>query len=428
MRIFTATRRLGTITALAALPAILLFVCPVFDSPFQSAKTSLLLLFAAALSLLVFASRTQPQQTNTNRPLTVCALIWIIATCTATLHTRAFVEAWRPMLLYASAACLSLALLRLRILPKRLILCIAFSCTALALLVLAGRIGFDLPRLLTGTPAPGRMRTAATLGNPLFVASFLSAAMWSIGAFIRTRTRVVLLLITLAAIASTGERTAIAGALAGSICWLASSPTRRWKHATLTVLATATLLTATHALNPRSFRTAITGRLFIWKTSLHHLNPIGTGPGSFYRTYTTNLRELAPTISTADLPYVGNETQAHNLIVQQTVESGPFGAAALLALIGVWFTSAWKYRHDPEVRAAFASIAAFLAVSCFDNPIGRPEGILLLALPPDPPLHAQPRTHPRPRIPTALPKSPMRSSLFLRRHRKHHRQLRHLLR
>ena len=77
--------------------------------------------------------------------------------------------------------------------------------------------------------------------------------------------------------------------------------------------------------------------------------------------------------------YVAFESQAHNLFVQQIVEAGPLGTIAFLGFLVAWFSSTWKDRNRIEARAALAGSAAFLAAACFDNPLIRPEGALLLA-------------------------------------------------
>jgi hypothetical protein len=386
-------QRLCGLLILAAIPSVLFVACPFLDSPFLAAKCSVVLVFGVFASLLLFlapaASFTLPKPTGRRfftmrRIALICLGCWVFATGFAVLHGREWQTSWRPILLYGSSACIVATLSALRVKRLTLLSCIAVSSIVLALVVLSGYAGFDLPRLFSGAPAPGRMRTSATLGNPLFVASFLSASIWSICESPRlpTRWRVCLLFIVVCAIAATGERTAIISLFAGAVCWLASSgrPIRSVRlKAVLAILAMSILLISTHALNPRSFESAASGRILLWKTSLHHLDPLGTGPGSFYWRYAQNLRDVAPAFSAPNLHYAGYETQAHNLAVQQIVESGPTAAVAFFALIALWFVRNWKISHQPGIRSALAGTVAFLAASCFDNPLSRPEGVLLLA-------------------------------------------------
>ena len=86
-----------------------------------------------------------------------------------------------------------------------------------------------------------------------------------------------------------------------------------------------------------------------------------------------------PDISASNFVYVTFESQAHNLFVQQIVEAGPIGVIAFIGFLAAWFSSAWKGRNRIEVHAALAGTAGFLAASCFDNPLSRPESALLLA-------------------------------------------------
>ena len=77
--------------------------------------------------------------------------------------------------------------------------------------------------------------------------------------------------------------------------------------------------------------------------------------------------------------FVAYEDQAHNVLVQQIVEAGVAGTLFFLGLIAMWFRLAWKRRGQIEVRVAMAGVAAFLGAGIFDNPLSRPEGLLLLA-------------------------------------------------
>ena len=186
----------------------------------------------------------------------------------------------------------------------------------------------------------------------------------------------------LLAAGSNRERTVLAGVIAGAVCWLASAQ-HQLRYAKLQIAFALIIATgsvsATHALNPRSIKTAAAGRIFLWKTSLHHLHLLGDGAGSFPRHYAENIRGLAPLMPASNFVYVAFESQAHNLFVQQIVEAGPLGTIAFLGFLVAWFSSTWKDRNRIEARAALAGSAAFLAAACFDNPLIRPEGALLLA-------------------------------------------------
>ncbi len=390
MQLFVHGYRARGTVMLAAFPAVMLAVCPVMDAPFYAAKCTVLFVFGAVTCLFVSKASPPAEMASVSgtdhlrlRVLQWCCGGLILAALLATAHAHAWETAWRPLSVFGAAIGAAAALIRLRVAGHRLLLWMAVSSVVLSCLVLAGWAGYDLPRLLTGATAPGRMRTAASLGNPLFVASFLSTAMWSICALHRMRViwRAGLLLFILLALAATGERTAIVGVLAGAVCWLASGqhkPKRLLLSVALTFIAITGLFATTRVLNPRSIRVAANGRIFLWKTSLHHLHLLGAGVGSFYNVYAENLRELAPNIPASNFIYAGYESQAHNLFVQQIVEIGTFGCVSFLAALAIWFATAWKDRRRADVRAALAGTAAFLAVACSDDPLDRPEGMLLL--------------------------------------------------
>src|SRR5579871_5757478 len=390
MQVSIYSYRMRSVLTLAALPVVTLAVCPVMDSPFYAAKFTVLLGFGAMACLLLpkatsVSGAIHPEVDRVrHRVLPVCFGAWVLATCIATAYAHAWATAWRPMAEYGSAIAVAAVLIRLSVERSKLLLWMSISASVLACLVLAGWAGYDLPRLLTGATAPGRMRTAATLGNPLFVASFLSSAMWGVcgSPRLRTASRSGLRLLILLALAATGERTAFAGVIAGTVCWLASAQ-HKLRYAKLQIalalIVVTGLVAATHALNPRSIKTAAAGRIFLWTTSLHHLHLLGDGAGSFPHHYAENIRDLAPRIPASDFVYVAFESQAHNLFVQQIVEAGPLGTIAFLGFLASWFSSTWKDRNRIEVRAALSGTAAFLAAACFDNPLSRPEGALLLA-------------------------------------------------
>jgi hypothetical protein len=391
MQVFVPGYRTRNVLMTAAFPAVMLVVCPVMDAPFYAAKFTVLLTFGAVACLLLPKALPVSEAVHTNkvdrerhRVSLFCFGAWALSACIATTYAHVWETAWRPLAEYGSAIAVATAMIRLRIERQAILFWMAISSSVLACAVLAGWAGYDLPRLLTGTAASGRMRTAASLGNPLFVASFLSAAMWCVCALrgLRLVWQAGLLLLMLLALAATGERTAIAGVVAGAVCWLASAqhkPRHAKFHVALVFFTVAGLLAASHALNPRNIEVAANGRIFLWKASLHHVTLLGGGAGSFPSKYSANIRELAPNMPASNFVYVAFESQAHNLFVQQIVEEGPFGAIAFLGFLAVWFSSAWKGRSQIEVRAALAGTVAFLAAACFDNPMTRPEGALLLA-------------------------------------------------
>lgn len=277
---------------LASIPAVVLAVCPLLASPFAAAKGGTLLAFGALACWLGrdSVSNSEGGSTGAHFPrilFLLCLAGWIAALLIATLVARGWAVGWRPLAEVGSAVVVAAAMRQLHNRAESLLGAIAVSSLVLSFVVLVGWFGFDLPWLFGGASAPGRMRSAGSLGNPLFVASFLSSAAFGIcgwaglrGAFRWGATGVVLL-----ALVATGERTALAGIWLGGFFWLVSArtgPARKARHTAL-LLATVTLAyVGLRALNPRSIEVAAQGRAFLWKTSLHELRFAGTGSGSFY--------------------------------------------------------------------------------------------------------------------------------------------------
>ncbi len=172
---------------LASAPAVVLAVCPMLASPFVSAKTSALFIFGACACWFL-RDKLEPKgpaPESAQGPgrdrlpstvLLICLAGWLATLLTATLAARGWAVGWRPIAEMASALGVAVALRRFGVGRRQLITVVAASSLVLSIAALVGWCGFDLPGLLGGNAAAGRMRSAATLGNPLFVASFLSSA------------------------------------------------------------------------------------------------------------------------------------------------------------------------------------------------------------------------------------------------------------
>jgi len=314
-----------------------------------------------------------------------CLAGWTTSLGIATVIAEQWASAWLPLAELLSVCGIGTALLRRPVKSQVLLSVVAVTSIALAGCIFAGWCGYDLPRLFAGVAAPGRMRMAATEGNPLFVASLLCSAMWSISTcqWLPAVGRYAMQVLVLLALITTGERTALVGVFAGAFVWLLASRSTMRRLALksgLLVLAMPLAYVILSMLNPRGLGSAIAGRIFIWQTSLHHWTWFGSGAGSFYGRYTTNLVDLAPAMPPSQFHYVAYENQAHNLVVQQIVEAGPIGALCLAAFFAAWLCFVWRGRKRIGVRAALAGIAALLAASIFDNPLSRPEGLLMFAI------------------------------------------------
>jgi hypothetical protein len=371
----------------AALPVVALAFVPSLDSPFLAAKTGVLLLAGALAAVFLGAG----ESTIVLRPagkvnlVRFAAIAWCAVISASLLMARHWADAWPALAPIAAAACIFWTLLRVRVPAPKLFAGIAIAAVCVALLALAGRAGFDLPRFFAGAPAPGRMSAAATLGNPLFVGSFLAASFWSIFGLDRLRRawRYIAMAIVLAGMAATAERTVAVAFGVGAVVFVAAgavgSVRRRTLQAIAILLVVGLLFGAARAGNPRSFDTAFRGRIFLWSTALRHVTPLGTGPGSFYRVYGENLRAEAQAIPQTSFHFVRYEADAHSIAVQALAETGVGGFAALAAIFALWYRMAWARRHIVAVRCALAGVAAFLAAGLLDDPLARPEGLTLLA-------------------------------------------------
>ena len=369
-----------------AVPAVALIVVPEFASPFLGAKTACLLVAGAVAP---FACLTVQRQMPPDVPsfshakwLLWSAALWAAAIIAATLHAQNWAESWHVLAPCAAAAFLLIAFIRRRITAEAMMAAIAVSAVTVAAFAISGHFGYDLPRLFSGKAAPGRMRAASTLGNPLFVASFLSSAIWaSLALPLRWWWRVAAALVIVGGMAVTTERTVLFAFAAGAIVFSLSrgAPLRQRALVLALLLLLAGWYASGHARNPRSLAMAAQGRFFLWKYSLHQVMLLGNGPGSFYRVYNKNLREAATTISSSQFHFINYETDSYNIFVQALVEEGWAGLAAMLAFIAAWFRVAWCARTNISGSCALAGVAAFLASGVTDDPLSRPEGMLLLA-------------------------------------------------
>lgn len=363
------------------LPATALVVVPWLASPFVGAKTTLLLIAGALAGIASLKNFTASQFPH--RLLLWSAASWAVALIVAGLHAQNWAESWHVIAPLAAAAVFLFALVQRRISVDVISLAIAATATLVAAFAILGHFGYDLPRLIGGVAAPGRMRAASTLGNPLFVASFLSVSIWAIAAVkISVRWRFVWAFLVFLGMASTTERTCVLALGLGGLVFLYSEKRipRRWLLATGLIAALLVLFIAAYRANPRSLSTTIQGRVFLWRTALRSVTVLGGGPGSFYRIYNQNLRASAQSIPASDFHFINYETDAYNIFVQAIVETGLLGLVAMLLFFGAWFRLAWSVREETPVRCALAGVAAFLAAGLCDDPLSRPEGMILLAV------------------------------------------------
>jgi hypothetical protein len=370
---------------------------PAFTSPFLAAKT-VWLLIAGAIAVFAclgggmrreisgipsedFLPQVLPKSLSSSA-LSWSAALWVAAIMASVLHAHNWAESWHVLAPCAAAAFLLIAFIRQRVSAEVMMASIGMSAVAVAAFAISGHFGYDLPRLFAGVAAPGRMRTASTLGNPLFVASFLSSAIWAVLALrLGWVWRVAAALVVLGGMAATTERTALFAFAAGVIVFaLSGGATLRQRALVLAfLLLLAGWYTSGRLRNPRSLALAMQGRVFLWKHSLHRATLFGSGPGSFYRVYNKNLREAAADIPPSQFHFINYETDSYNIFVQALVEDGWLGLATMIVFFAAWFRLAWRTRRDLRGCCAMAGVAAFLASGVCDDPLSRPEGMVLLA-------------------------------------------------
>jgi tetratricopeptide (TPR) repeat protein len=376
----------------ASLPAVALVVVPAFASPFLGAK-AVSLLFAGAFALFACRVSEARGERSTILPANVLpkylskslcwsAGLWAVAIMASTLHAHNWAECWHVLAPCVAAAFLLIAFIRRRIGAKVMLAAIGVSAVAVAAFAISGHFGYDLPRVFGAVAAPGRMRAASTLGNPLFVASFLSCAVWAVLALpVRSVWRVTAALVIVGGMAATTERTALFAFAAGAIVFaLSGRAAFRQRALVLTLLLLlAGWFAFGHVGNPRSLSVAVQGRIFLWKHALRGTTLLGSGPGSFYRVYNRNLREAAAVIPPSQFHFVNYETDSYNIFAQALVENGWLGLTAMLAFLAAWFRLAWRARRNLGACCALAGVATFLASGVCDDPLSRPEGMILLA-------------------------------------------------
>lgn len=136
---------------LASLPAVVLVVCPVLASPFEAAKSSVLLVFGALACWLVRGTWKKrldlaPPGVNLRHSiLLVCLGAWATALLIATEHAHGWVVGWRPFAEIASGIGVAAAMMRFSVSRRALVGLIATTSLVLSFVVLLGFCGFDLP-------------------------------------------------------------------------------------------------------------------------------------------------------------------------------------------------------------------------------------------------------------------------------------------
>lgn len=211
-----------------------------------------------------------------------------------------------------------------------------------------------------------RMRMYGTLGNPDFVAAWLSATLPLCALVPRRGIGLALAGFQIAAILCTGSRVllvALPAALAAFA--LASRRFEKWW------VVAVPLMCAVVWLSPaRSLGTTVKGRLHLAAVTSAHLAEVpvtGYGPGAFEARFAAWqpawLRDHP-----LDRRFQGPVDHAHNDYLEFWIEYGPLGLGAFFVLCGSLF---WRLSRR-RAGAVAAALAALLAIALVDFPFHRP--------------------------------------------------------
>jgi hypothetical protein len=242
----------------------------------------------------------------------------------------------------------------------------------------------------------GRMRMYSTLGNPNFVAAFLTAALpASLALLLAARYERMLgiasTLLIAAAVLLTGSRAGVLALVSALVVFAGVAIERRAaRWLMFGVAALVCVLAAAAHLNSRTLSESARGRLFIAQVALSDGvagSAFGSGPGSFAYLYPAKLgRFFSDPGREPLLRFAGHERHAQNDFVEAWCETGWLGLVSLVAVFAVWFHVAHHSMRETNGRvrhvnaAAIAGVAAIGVTALFGSPLHRAEtwGVLWL--------------------------------------------------
>lgn len=375
--------------AVGVAAAVPLVCWPGLAAPFSTPKLVLLAAWVVAGLLAALAGRI-PLLAALDSLLYGLVLGWIgLVSVSAILAPHVSAEVLLLALLPAGAFVLQAGL---KPKPAAVLGAVAAAGAVVALVAVLQSAGADPFRLLgwagpvAGSP---RMRVFSTLGNPNFVAAFLTAAapaVWAAGRFLPDRKwRTLFLtaggLLLAGGILATGSRAPALAAL-GVAAWAAFRSLKKWHLAVLPILFSLLVVGVSTA---RPLADTLAGRLFIWQVSLPHAleSPLlGGGPGSFQLNYPAwETARLA--VARDEARFAGFQNHSHNDYLETLVDYGAPGLLLLLAIPAAVlgrFCFAKRNPADPAAEGAAAGVVALLALALVDFPLHRPAEAFLFWL------------------------------------------------
>jgi len=384
-----------------------LAVWPGLEQPFSTPKLVLIGCWIVLSAGWILATRAPGVELGSGR--TVAYLAWLGA-LGLSASTGEFVSLRATLLLLLPALCFPL-LRWVRVEPGRLCTAFGLSSAIVAATAVAQYFGMDPFWLLGWIPQPGgseRLLVYGTLGNPNFVAAFLSGCLPLLLALLfgneageepRRRWPWLLALITnVAAILATGSRApALACFAAFPVILLVGTRNAKLRSqpgftarlasigSSLAVVGSLVLALAIGIvfLSPaRPLATTLSGRTYIVNVVIRKVPEIplfGFGPGAFRVKYvqweTDRLREDP---EMAESPFRGPQDHAHNDYVELLTDTGPAGLASFVALLVLLAAPAIERKPDRFRIAALAGAVALLTISLVDFPLHRPAESFLL--------------------------------------------------
>ena len=356
---------------------------PGVQSPFSSAKEWLLAAWVVA-GFAIGAWTGPTRRKPIPRTGLWAAAIWITALA---LSAGLGDESSLPELLRNLVPCAGfLLLLWISPKPHRVVFALVLSGSMVALVALLQFIGLDpfLLLNLTGSlQCNSRIRVFSTLGNPNFVAAFLTAILpltvcCSLPE-IRTPAKISVYvpiagaLLQAGAIFATGSRAPILG-LVASGTWLILRRSRSWMRFAWAALALCALLLLFSPARPLD--KTIAGRFHIWNIIRNHITEIpvaGFGPGAFEIRYAQwETASLSTNPTGADPSFAGLQDHAHNDYLEVLVDHGFLGLSAFMVVLTLLLLPLFRpIRVSGLVDGIMASVIALLAVALVDFPLHR---------------------------------------------------------